>query len=86
MGKVTITVDYENNAPAWWGAIPFAPGADPEVLPATCQALFEMGTDEITVSAEDAAAFRAWAEKLPGWDDGPEHAKHPFTFQEEVPS
>lgn len=35
---------------------------------------------EATVAADDAKAFEAWGEKLPGWNAGPSDASHPFTF------
>ena len=35
---------------------------------------------EVTVADDDAKAFRAWGEKLPGWDAGSGDEPHPFTF------
>ncbi len=40
------------------------------------------GANVVHVTADDAAAFRTWAESLPGWSDGPEYARHPFTFHD----
>ena len=53
----------------------------PRDLPASCAALFDRD-DAVTVSAEDAEAFRRWAEQIEGWRTGPEHAREPFTFHE----
>lgn len=77
---VRIKVDYENNSKAWWGATWHA-DTDPRI-PESCRPIVtELGCDEIDVPAPDADAFRAWAETLPGWADGPEYARHPFTFE-----
>jgi hypothetical protein len=77
--STTIKVDYENNSKAWWGATWEADTC--KAIPDSCRPIVtELGCDDVTVPDEDAAAFRAWAETLPGWSDGPEHARHPFTF------
>jgi hypothetical protein len=81
--KATIKVDHENNATIWWCAALARPASE---IPKSTHRLMHPAFSEVTVTAEDAAAFRAWAEKLPGWSDGPEHARHPFTFHEEPAS
>lgn len=76
-----IRIDYRNNSKAWWDATWDADTC--AEIPESCRPLVtELGCDAVTVSGEDAAAFRAWAEKLPGWADGPAYAPHPFTFHE----
>lgn len=77
---IRIAVHYENNAEAWWRAARGNPR--PASCPASCWPLLAgfAGTEQVTVTAEDAAAFRAWASSLPGWSDGPAHAREPFTF------
>lgn len=71
MAKVTtkITVDYEHNCEVWWNAA----RADNDTMracPRSCRALLG-SPDEVQVSDEDAEEFRAWASKLPGWDEEP---------------
>lgn len=84
--RTTIKVDEENNAETWWDA---ARAATTRVFLADdvdandLADLIDGDTNTIMLSAEDAAAFRAWAETLPGWSDGPAHAPHPFVFNEE---
>jgi hypothetical protein len=83
-----IAVDYENNAETWWSnARTLArreadyPPDVPRDLPESCEALLGHA-DAVTVSAEDAAAFRRWGEQIEGWRSGPEHARHPVTFSD----
>ena len=74
---VTISLDTENNAEAWWDA---AFATDKGGLPVSCIG-FNSGTaDSVTVSARDAERFRAWGSALPGWADGPAYAPEPFVF------
>ena len=75
--QITISLDTENNAEAWWTA---AFAANKTGLPASCGGLVYGYDDNVTVSAEDAEAFRVWGSKLPGWADGPVHALEPFVF------
>lgn len=84
--QIRIVVDYENSAGAWWTISRVAArreiqhvSAAERTLPVSCERLFE-DLDAVTVSAEDAEAFKAWASALPGWSDGPTFAPHPFTF------
>ena len=72
----TIRVDYENNAEAWWIA-----AATDEDAPGAFGPMLADNTDELTVSDEDAALIRAWAERLPGWSDGPAYAPTALTFE-----
>lgn len=75
--RTRIKIDHENNACAWWDAMHALAVKD---VPSLLRPLTLQG--EITVSADDAIAFRTWAATLPGWSDGPEYAKHPFTFDD----
>lgn len=75
--QIVINCDEENNADKWWTA---ARIADRTGLPASCVGLVHGTTDSVTVSAEDAEAFRVWGSKLPGWADGPGHATKPLVF------
>jgi hypothetical protein len=78
--RITNRIDYENSAERWWRAV--RGNMRPSACPASCWPLLagQSHPDKVTVSAEDADAFREWAETLPGWSDGPENARHPFTF------
>ena len=85
---VRIAVDYENDAETWWDNAKTAarrednyPTNDMRDLPASCAALIG-NADAVTVSAEEADAFRKWCEQIEGWRHGPEHAPHPFTFND----
>ena len=93
--QIRIAVDQENNAETWWDAARNAlkAGRNAErhtpawtfarALPASCEPVVcQLLVSEAIVTTQDAAAFRAWAETLPGWSDGPEHAPHPFTFHD----
>lgn len=80
---VLIKVDSENNANKWWDAAwQWQEAAKEEDITDAQAAFLAYGQDEVTVPAEDAAAFRTWAEKLPGWAEGPEYARHPVTFND----
>jgi hypothetical protein len=59
---VKFTVDYENNAETFWAAIK-------SQLPALAAKFVE--SDSVELTDDEAAAVKA----LPGWADGPEHAK-----------
>lgn len=70
-----IAVDYECNAEPWWDA------ARAGKAPAVVRPLLSTrGPDEIMVSRDEAAAVLAWASSLPGWDDGPAHARRPLVI------
>ena len=79
--QIRIAVDYENNAETWWDA-----AHDTKVTPDNLAQIhiaqrFE-SAEAVTVSAEEADAFRKWAATLPGWESGMVHAPHPFTFND----
>jgi hypothetical protein len=78
-----IVIDEENHAEAWWTAArEAAPSADADV--ARIFAALDRGTrtEGVVVSSDEADAFSAWAEGLPGWDDGPEYAPTALLFQD----
>ena len=73
----TYSIDMENNAEAWWDAFceAFPPMKDgDQKLWEACRELYE----ETTVTLHDPdliTRFDAFVTGLPGWADGPEHAK-----------
>jgi hypothetical protein len=75
--RVTLRVDPEAAAPAWWAALREAVAAGdapPELAP-----LADLpGPDEVTLRADRLGAVLAWCRRLPGWADGPAHAPHPL--------
>ena len=73
---VRVEIDQENNAEAWWDAARASVDA-PKVF-ARLDAASASG--RIECSPSEAAALAAWAETLPGYDDGPAHAAHPFNL------
>lgn len=72
-----IAVDFENSAEAWWDAARSADGR-----PAAMNVLLYTNETDVTVSDDAALDLIAWAESLPGWNDGPEHAPHPLTVHD----
>lgn len=79
---VTIRIDYENNAGRWWSEARLRRAEAPEVCRPLLLPMFR--EDAVLVSSEEAEAFRAWGAKIPGWEEGPTHAPHPFTFHEDL--
>lgn len=91
-----IRVDWENNADAWWAAardlfddwrreVEAEPGALPPLSTAALAALTELlepgASDFVHVDDPVASELLAWSITLPGWNDGPEYARHPLLFQ-----
>ncbi len=78
---VTITVVRPMNAEQWWKLYSDV-GLDGCPLP--CRALMRgsstKGPPQVQVTQTAADAFLAWAQSIPGYDDGP-----PFTF-EKIPA
>ena len=77
---LTLKADHENNAEAWWTAAReaarYAPSQGAEAfrrLDASTRT-----TEGVEVLADELAAFEAWAGVLPGYDDGPAHARLPY--------
>lgn len=66
-----LAIDYENNAERWWDAVREA--AD---VPADLHPLIHGTTDRVEVPADRIGALRQWCASLPGWADGPAHARH----------
>ncbi len=80
--SVAVRADQENNAEVWWDAframLPALSEADPELYD-LCRTLNRSGEVEIT----DPAAierFDKFVSDLPGWLDGPAHARAALTF------
>lgn len=51
-------------------------------LPLVSETLCGPRMDEMTVSAEDAEAFRQWGREIQGWGDGTGFDRIPFTFND----
>lgn len=72
--RIRIEVDYGAIASPWWKQ-----ARRTHYCPEPCSGLvYDNETNVVVVRKETADAFRAWAEKIPGW----EH--NPFTFTEET--
>jgi hypothetical protein len=78
-----IVVDQENSAEEWWDAAREAV-ADATDAVADLFARIDAAAGDpagVCCRSQDAAALVAWASELPGWDDGPEHARTPLLVQ-----
>ena len=82
--NLTIRVDYENNAEEWWTAARELARTDTSRGAEVFRRLDRVvqSGDLEGVLPEEVSAFEAWASDLPGYDDGPEHARHPFNVYE----
>jgi hypothetical protein len=79
--SLTIRADYENNADTWWDAARAASSADDSEGAQVFRRLDKSNAsrDEgVSVLADELRAFESWAEALPGFDDGPTHARLPY--------
>lgn len=78
-----ISVDYENNANAWWEDARQQLDQAPANVRARLMPLLEpLGPAQIDVADSTAEAIVDWAESLEGWDDGPDYAPHPLLAQD----
>jgi hypothetical protein len=67
---IQLSVDFEHSSRTWWEQ----GGQD------LWDAISAGFGESVVVLDEDlAASWLAEARKIPGWDDGPEHAPHPVT-------
>lgn len=76
-----LIVDQENGSEIWWDA---ARERANGMRSPTWTRIFNLidGTDdEVSVTDGDASAFLAEARELPGWDDGPSHARWPVIVE-----
>lgn len=82
--NVTIRIDEENAAEAFWSYVATIgqQAAEDNGCPSSCVPLL-VRSQSVSVTAEDAAGFREWVATIPGWSDGPEYARDPFTFSDE---
>jgi hypothetical protein len=72
LDAVVISVNHEAECDTWWmTAEGFVDGLPKSCLEIVCG----RGVSRITVSREDAEAFRDWGAGIHGWHDGP-----PFFF------
>ena len=82
MMTVTARIDYENNAEEFWKEFRFHVY---QKLPTTselarnCRELLVSDYVELG-SSLCVAEFKNFVTKLPGWNSGPKHAKHPIVF------
>jgi hypothetical protein len=76
--RISLVVDEENNAELWWAAAR-ASACTPACIEGWVQAA---SFDPVELTAAEAEEVLAWAQSLPGWDGGPEHAPHPLLFAE----
>lgn len=76
--SIVIRADYENSAQTWWDAARTAANTDDSQGASVFRRLDTSRDDGAEVTADEAAAFTAWAAKLPGHDDGPEYARRPY--------
>lgn len=72
-----IAVDFENNAEEWWDA-----AREALDTPASINVLLQTNETEVTVSDDEALDVIAWAEQLPGWNDGPDYAPTALTVHD----
>jgi hypothetical protein len=79
---VRIMVDPEYGPESWWDAARAEANAGRLPTPRLAPLLDVGGPDEIDVLPAMAATIRHWASRLPGWNDGPEYARHPLIFEE----
>lgn len=78
-----VIVDQENNAEAWWDAARADAGEQSPAV-AALFARIDAATSSVhgvCCRAQDAEALIAWASDLPGWGEGPEHARNPLLVQ-----
>lgn len=77
---VKLTVDQENNGEIFWEQLPaFAEQTRWQVRDNISRLIRH---DEVIVTDETAKEILAMFETIPGWDDGPEYAQNPVTFEE----
>jgi len=79
--SVTARVDFENNAEKFWDAFrdQVATLDRDSELATNCREILKR--DEVELLDADAIQqFDDFVTGLPGWDNGPEHAKNPIIF------
>jgi hypothetical protein len=74
-----ISIDWENNAETWWDAAREAASTAPDVIRPL---LGGRNVSDVSVSASDLPTVLAWCSSLPGWEDGPAHARRPLVWNE----
>ncbi len=81
--NLTIRADYENNAETWWDAARAASRTDDSEGAQVFRRLDTNPDEGVSVLADELRAFESWAEALPGYDDGPAHARLPYVVAQD---
>ncbi len=80
-----ITIDKEHNGDAWWTAYNATLHPDPRArdIQRVDSIMSQVRNNKSAViPGDELDVFIEWAESLPGWNDGPEHAPHPLLISE----
>lgn len=80
-----ITIDKEHNGDAWWTAYNATLHPDPRArdIQRVDSIMSQVRNNKSAViPGDELDVFIEWAESLPGWNDGPEHAPHPLLINE----
>ena len=81
IANLSLRIDYENNAEAWWDAARArarSPEGEAEGGAEIFRRFDRAGDKGLDVSADEVTIFEAWAAALPGFDDGPAYAPRPY--------
>ena len=78
--RYRLHIDLENNSESWWDALASSGRMPPPALRALAVGL-RPGRRVRWITAAERDAALAFAATLPGWDNGPEYARHPFTVE-----
>lgn len=83
IANLNIRPDYENNAEEWWNAARVAARTDNSQGAEVFRRLDAGRDDGAAVLPDELVEFIAWAEVLPGHDDGPAYARLPYVVVQE---
>lgn len=72
-----VAVDEENPAETWWDAARASTTVPDAIQPLLSCA----GPGELLLTRREAVEAEAWAASLPGYADGPAHARTALLFQ-----
>jgi len=74
-----FVTDYENNGEVWWSA---ARSRATECPSRRFADWLETLDDEITLPSKEGERVLVWCQGLPGWEDGPAHARCPLVVED----